>query len=66
MMCFTVALQLIGSGPMFQNDILRPFVDPCYDNWWAHILYVINWVDLRQMVILILKIIICKKNLKLF
>ncbi|CAG2109485.1 unnamed protein product, partial [Medioppia subpectinata] len=49
MMCYTIALQKFGSGPLFQTDLLKPYLDPCYDNWWAHVLYFSNWYDFRQM-----------------
>jgi len=39
----------IGNGPLWQ-EIIYPSVSKCKDNWWAHALYISNFINGKNMV----------------
>ncbi|XP_044729327.1 nose resistant to fluoxetine protein 6-like [Chrysoperla carnea] len=47
-LCDISIIRLMGSGPGFQLRIDR-LVDTCEKNWWLSLLYVSNYVDVRNI-----------------
>ncbi len=48
-MLLTSLLPLMGSGPVWNQQILQQSYN-CYNNWWQNILYLQNFVDTNKMV----------------
>lgn len=47
--CLTILVQKAGKGPMFHEDLTKPFVEPCYQYWWAHVLFIHNFFTAEKM-----------------
>lgn len=48
--CLSMALELLGNGPLFHHDLLWPTLRRCYDSWWLNLLYVNNYQDFDDQV----------------
>lgn len=46
----TILAQHWGTGPLFHTEITDPYVKPCYDYWWTHVLLINNFWTLDKMV----------------
>ena len=43
-------LRYMGTGPMFQQELIKPFVEPCKTNFWYHFFMVQNFLPVNQRV----------------
>lgn len=50
LICLYILSQKAGSGPYFHEKLTDAYVEPCKKNWWAHVLFVNNFLTLDQMV----------------
>ena len=57
-LCLTILLQKFGKGPLFHEQLTEPYVKPCYDYWWTHVLFINNFWTLDKMVRLISTLIL--------
>lgn len=49
-LCMTILAQRSGSGALFHETITDPYVKPCVEYWWTHLLLINNWWTLDKMV----------------
>ena len=49
-LCLTILFQRLGSGPLFHRSLTDPYVKPCYDYWWTHVLFINNFWTMDKMV----------------
>lgn len=50
MLCMTVCLEMMGTGPLFHHDLLWSQVEHCYDDWMSHLFYYSNYKDIDKTV----------------
>src|SRR5699024_9635612 len=49
-LCLTILFQYLGTGPLFHRSLTDPYVKPCYDYWWTHVLFINNFWTPDKMV----------------
>lgn len=49
-MALTYSLRYLGSGPLFHQQLVAPYVEPCRTHFWYHLLLVHNFLPIDQRV----------------
>jgi len=43
-------MKFLGSGPLFHQRLIEPFVEPCKKNFWYHFFFIHNFLPIDQRV----------------